>query len=180
MPNLLTKPDRKIRIWSAGCSTGEEPYSLAITLLNNMPNIDRWDVKILATDLDSNVLEIAKAGIYPVNRLEKISDTMIRKWFHESSTQKHNDCVKVKDKVKSLITFNRLNLMDKWPMKGPFDVIFCRNVVIYFDKKTQSVLFDRFSKLQYSGARLFVGHSENLAKVTDKYEHVGQTGYVKI
>ena len=177
IPKLLKKTDRRIRIWSAGCSTGEEPYTIAFTLLSSIPGISNWDVKILATDLDSNVLETASSGVYSLDQLKNISDEEKRKWF---LINKKASQVRINPKVRTLITFKLLNLMHDLPMKGPFDVIFCRNVVIYFDKPTQRDLFEKFSSLQNTGDYLLVGHSENISNVTEDYNHIGHTVYQKI
>jgi chemotaxis protein methyltransferase CheR len=180
IPKLLNRSNRRVRIWSAGCSTGEEPYSIAITLLRNIPDISNWDIKILATDLDSTVLNTAKAGIYSTDRLKDLPEEISKKWFQPHIADTKENQVEVVSSVKSLISFKQLNLMHDWPMKGPFDVIFCRNVVIYFDKDTQTTLFEKFSKLQYNDAFMFMGHSENLSKITDIYQHQGQTVYQKV
>ncbi len=180
IPELLDNPEHRIRIWSAGCSSGEEPYSIAITLLQHIPDIDQWDIKILATDLNSKVLNTAENGIYSMGQLKKASTSIIHKWFRMGVTKENKDQVKIKTQVKSLITFKQLNLIDTWPMKGPFDIIFCRNVVIYFNKDTQSTLFEKFSNLQHLGAYLFIGHSENIENVTHHYQHIGQTLYQKV
>ena len=180
IPTLVKRSNRRIRIWSAGCSTGEEPYSIAITLLRSIPDIASWDVKILATDLDTTVLSTAKAGVYPTERLKDLPEDIPKKWFQPHAAGAVGNQVEVVPRVKSLISFKKLNLMHDWPMKGPFDVIFCRNVVIYFDKDTQTTLFEKFSKLQYKDAFMIMGHSENLSKITDIYEHKGQTVYQKV
>lgn len=167
---------RKLRIWSAGCSTGEEPYSIAMALREAIPNIDAWDVKILATDLDSNVLSQGKKGVYAEDRLSGLSREQVQRWFLNGKGQNQGK-VRVVSQIQDMISFKQLNLMEPWPMKGQFDVIFCRNVVIYFDKPTQSRLFSRFAeKLELNG-RLFVGHSETLCKVTDRFELLGKTVY---
>ena len=146
---------RRIRIWSAGCSTGEEPYSIACCVLETLGSLRDWDIRILATDLDSKVLAYGQAGIYPPDRPDKAA------------------------KARRLISFKRLNLMEQWPLKGPFDVIFCRNVVIYFDKPTQRVVFGRMAELQRPGGHLFIGHSESLFNVCEQYQLIGQTTYRK-
>jgi chemotaxis protein methyltransferase CheR len=166
---------RRLRIWSAGCSTGEEPYSIAITLQEHMTRFRGWDVRILATDLDSNVLAHGRAGHYRDERFEKMPSSRRNKWFAPS---KDGGGTAVPE-LKSLITFKQLNLMHPFPMKGPFDVIFCRNVVIYFDKPTQRELFDRMAGLQQDGDHLFIGHSESLFKVCDRYQLIGKTIYRK-
>ena len=173
------KTDKRIRIWSAGCSTGEEPYSLAITLLESkLFHTSAWDVRVLATDLDTDVLRHGEQGDYDLTRVEGINSAIRRKWF-EPCVDKERKIVHVSDKLKRVITFNQLNLMKKWPMTGKFDVIFCRNVVIYFDKETQKVLFDRYADMLEEGGYLFIGHSESLHAVTDRFESLGRTIYRK-
>lgn len=169
---------RKIRIWSAGCSTGEEPYSIAMVVKEMCPRLDRLDVKILATDLDSNVLAKAETGVYDLSRVEGIPKERLRRWFRKGRGE-NEGTVKVSSELQEMITFRQLNLMQPWPMKGPFDVIFCRNVVIYFDKPTQRTLFNRYADLLVDGGHLFVGHSETLFKVTDRFELIGKTVYRK-
>jgi len=180
IPHLLRKNarTRKIRIWSAGCSTGEEPYSIAIALYESIPDIESWDIKILATDLDTNVLAHGRAGIYDAERITGLNKTRTSTWFLKGKGP-HAGSVRVDSRLKSLITFNQLNLMKEWPMKGLFDFMFCRNVIIYFEKPTQRVLFDRYSKLLVDDAHLFLGHSESLYKVSDKFELIGNTIYQK-
>ena len=167
--------NRRIRIWSAGCSTGEEPYSIAMVLREALPAVG-WDVKILATDLDSNVLATADRGVYDANRVKDLSEIRLRRWFQRSRDAQSGQ-VRVAPELRDLIVFRRLNLMLDWPMSGPFDVIFCRNVVIYFDKPTQRVLFERFADLLAERGHLFVGHSESLFKVTDRFVPLGKTIY---
>jgi len=166
---------RRLRIWSAGCSTGEEPYSIAMVLREEMQRFSGWDVKILATDIDSQVLAHAQAGIYAADRVERVPPKHAR-WF----TSQGDGTFAVKPEVQSLISFRQLNLMNPWPMRGHFDVIFCRNVVIYFDKPTQVELFGRIAALQGAGDYLFVGHSESLFKVCDKYELIGKTAFTRL
>jgi len=167
---------RRIRIWSAGCSTGEEPYSIAIALQESMARFRGWDLKILATDLDSQVVAHAQAGDYKAERFEKMADARCERWFEESRAGTRTASAA----LKSLITFRQLNLMHQWPFKGPFDVIFCRNVVIYFDKETQRGLFERMAELQRNDDHLFIGHSESLFKVCDRYQLIGKTIYRKV
>jgi len=180
LPELLKKRrnSSKIRIWSAGCSTGEEPYSIAIALKEAIPSFGSWDIKILATDLDSNVLAHGKSGIYTEDRLSGISEDRLKKWFYKGRYN-HKGKVKVHEELQKIITFQQLNLMESWPMKGEFDVIFCRNVVIYFDRPTQKKLFGRFASVLAKDGRMIVGHSETLNKVTDRFELLGKTVYRK-
>lgn len=177
-PELIKKnsASRRVRIWSAGCSTGEEPYSIAICLREHMP-VSSWDVKLLATDLDTNVVAHGKRGVYHQDRIESMDPARIKKWFLRENSGSE---VRIKENVQELITFKPLNLLNAWPMKGPFDVIFCRNVVIYFDKETQRTLFNRYADLLAPGGYLFIGHSENLHKVCDRFESLGKTIYQKI
>lgn len=174
---------RRVRIWSAGCSTGEEPYSIAITLhkflQKNAVRYRSWDVKILATDLDSNVLAHGKRGVYHISGSDGLSTEDRREYFDELDQGNNHELI-AKDKIRNMITFNRLNLLHKWPMKGQFDVIFCRNVVIYFDKSTQKVLFDRYANVLKDPGYLMIGHSENLHRVTDRFKALGGTRYKKI
>jgi chemotaxis protein methyltransferase CheR len=165
---------RRLRIWSAGCSTGEEPYSIAMTVLEALPDPGRWDVRILATDLDSEVLERARRGIYPPERTASISPERLQRFFIERP-EAGAVCRQIVPEVAALVTFKQLNLIHALPMRGPLDAIFCRNVVIYFDKDTQRELFARIARLQRSGDLLFLGHSESLFKVCDNYALIGKT-----
>ncbi len=169
--------DRKIRAWSAGCSTGEEPYSIATIMGECVPDSSRWDAKILATDLDSNVVEHGKRGVYGEERIETVSLERRKRWFKK---ERNSTQVMVKPSLQQFITFKRLNLLEPWPISGPFDFIFCRNVVIYFDKETQKVLFDRFADLLAPNGYLFIGHSESLHRVTTRFKSLGKTIYQKI
>jgi chemotaxis protein methyltransferase CheR len=166
------KPGHRFRIWSAGCSTGEEPYSIAMTVRESLGDNPRVDLKILATDLDSDVLSRAKSGVYFADHVKGISPAQLAKYF-DAGQGKHV----VKPSVSRQITFKQLNLMHELPMRGPLDVIFCRNVVIYFDKDTQRRLFQRYARLQRPGDLLFIGHSESLFRVSDAYSLVGTTIY---
>jgi chemotaxis protein methyltransferase CheR len=174
IPHLMkvNRDTHRIRIWSAGCSTGEEPYSIAMTL-RSFSALSTWDVKILATDLDTNVVAKGEAGIYNIDRSEKIP----QKYERYFSVSKMGDQVKIKSDVKSLISFKQLNLLKDWPLKGPFDVIFCRNVVIYFDSDTQKKLFSRYSNILRPDGHLFIGHSESLHNISDSFKSLGRTIY---
>ncbi len=179
IPSLLAKNDNKktIRIWSAGCSTGEEPYSIAIVLKETVP--PGWDAKVIATDLDSNVVNTASNGIYPLERLKGVSEERKKRWFFKG-TGSNQGSAKVKPELQDIIEFGQLNLMADWPQIKNVDVIFCRNVVIYFDKPTQSNLFDRYANLLPDDGHLLIGHSESLYKVCDRFELLGQTIYKKL
>lgn len=173
------KNNRRLRIWSAGCSTGEEPYSIAITLKESLRYFPGWDVKILATDLDSNVVATASEGVYPEERVDSLPKSVVSKWFSKGKGPLAGK-IKVKSDLRSLITFKQLNLMHPWPMKGPFDIIFCRNVVIYFNKDTQRTLFSRYAEYLDDKAYLIVGHSESLHGVTNQFQLLGKTIYRKL
>jgi chemotaxis protein methyltransferase CheR len=171
--NAMTK---KITLWSAGCSTGEEPYTLAMILLENVPQ--GWDIKILATDLDTNVLQVSAEGIYTSDRVSSLSDERMRRWFKSGKGMNANK-VKVKPELQAIIRFKQLNLMKEWPMKGHFDFIFCRNVLIYFDRETKEMLAKRYANLLDNNGYLFIGHSESLHQLSTDFELVGNTIYRK-
>jgi chemotaxis protein methyltransferase CheR len=169
---------RRLRIWSAGCSTGEEPYSIAMTLLEALPEVHSWNVRILATDLDSDVLNTAALGKYPAERIKGLSDGRLRRFFNEHKDGAASVFV-VRPEVRRLVTFKQLNLTQSLPMPGPLDVVFCRNTIIYFDKDTQRDLFARIAPLQRPGDLLYLGHSESLLSVSDDYESIGRTTYLR-
>ncbi|HEY6482508.1 MAG TPA: protein-glutamate O-methyltransferase CheR [Steroidobacteraceae bacterium] len=167
---------RRVRIWCAGCSSGEEPYSVAMTILETLPDARRWDVRILATDIDSEVLGMGRLGSYDAERLRHVSPQRVSRFFMERP-QRTGSVYVVRPELKALITFKQLNLMDVLPMRGPLHAIFCRNVVIYFDKNTQRDLFARIARLQQPQQLLFLGHSESLFKVSEAYTLIGKTVY---
>lgn len=149
--------DGQIRIWSAACSTGEEPYTIAMTILDHHPQLAPR-VRILATDLASHAVARARAGEYPKDVVAGLTPRWVDRFFEKLPTGAH----RVKPEVKRMVKFARLNLLDPWPMRGPFQAIFCRNVMIYFDKVTQLKLAGRFRELLSSDGYLLIGHSESL------------------
>ena len=174
---LSNSASRRIRIWSAGCSTGEEPYSIAMVLMEAASHLVRdWDVRILATDIDTNVLETARCGLYGADRLEKMDGTRLLRWFERGSEAEQ---YQVREDIRQLVTFRELNLIGEWPMKGPFDVIFCRNVVIYFDRQMQARIIKRMEELQRDGGHLILGHSESLLDISTRYRLVGNTIHLR-
>lgn len=168
---------KKVRIWSAGCSTGEEPYSLAIVAREVFPA--GWDVRIDASDLDTNVIETGRNGVYSIDALKGVSQERVKRWFLRGSGA-NAGLVKVKPELKEIIRFQQVNLMNDWPWNESFDIIFCRNVVIYFDKPTQQRLFSRYHQQLKANGHLFIGHSESLYKVSEQFKLLGKTIYQKI
>jgi chemotaxis protein methyltransferase CheR len=174
LPHIQKEGSNTVRIWSAGCSTGEEPYSIALTVHKhfNKPK----NVKILATDLDANVLKHGRAGVYDASRVEGLDANRLKGHFRRD---KSTGSVTAKESLKDMIVFNRLNLLGDWPMKGQFDVIFCRNVLIYFDKETQKSLVQRYVNILKPKGYLIIGHSENITRLNEDIEFIGQTIYRK-
>lgn len=170
--------NKRIRIWSSASSSGQEPYSIAMTLLDAIPNIASWDAKILATDIDTGMLEKCKKGEYSIDMLDDIP-AIYRKRFVVKSN-KDKKIMTMSDSLKKILTFKQLNLLHNFPMKGPFDVIFCRNVVIYFDKPTQIDLFNCMADLLKPDGIIYLGHSESLFKVSDRFKLEDKTTYRRI
>lgn len=178
LAQLVQRGDRKIRIWSAGCSSGEEPYSIAMLLNEAIPAIGNWDVRILATDLSTRVLDIALRGEYSQERFKDTPGQLVSRYFDQVQSDPSRIYL-AKPAVKKMIHFARLNLMESWPMKGPFDVIFCRNVMIYFDKPTQNKLVNRYYDLLADGGMLFLGHSESLTGTKNNFKYCQPATYMK-
>jgi chemotaxis protein methyltransferase CheR len=179
LPGMVArlKAGGRARIWSAACSDGQEPYSIALTVLSAMPNIADYDFRILATDIDPKILAAARLGAYDENALETVSP-QLRKQYFQPVTVNGRQKWQVTDPVKRLITFNELNLLANWPFKGRFDVIFCRNVVIYFDEPTQMRIWSRFSDLMTDGGYLYIGHSERVSgEAKASFDNTGITTY---
>jgi chemotaxis protein methyltransferase CheR len=175
LPRLASKS--KIRLWSAGCSTGEEPYSMAITLVESLKNMHEYDIKILATDINTEALKIARAGIYNQASLDELNH--YKKHFNVLENN-HLKRIRIKKNIRALITFRKLNLLEPWPMKNLFDVIFCRNVTIYLKPSVIVELFEKFDKLLAVGGFLILGHAENLTLFPDRYICLGKTIYQKV
>lgn len=166
----------EIQIWCSASSTGEEPYSIAMSVCEAFNSLTP-PVKIIATDIDTNVLEIAANGIYPLDRVEKMSEARVKRFFLKGKGA-NEGTVRVKQALRDLITFQPLNLLaSTWPITGPFDVIFCRNVMIYFDKPTQTKILERFAPVMRSDGLLFAGHSENFLNVTNHFTLLSKTVY---
>ncbi|MDL1986768.1 MAG: chemotaxis protein CheW [Deltaproteobacteria bacterium] len=169
---------QRLRFWSAACSSGEEPFSLAILLMENVPQIKSRDVRILATDISTKMLNKARRAVYEEGTLRDVPRLFLQKYFIKVLNQ-HPLAYQVKDNVSSMVQLTLLNLMDSWPMKGPFNVIFCRNVMIYFDRPTQQKLINRFWELIEPGGYLFVGHSESLSAISHKFKYIRPATYRK-
>jgi chemotaxis protein methyltransferase CheR len=170
---------RDLRIWSAGASTGEEPYSIAMTVAQSPVRDELGDVGILATDLSAQAVAAAVRGVYSANRIAPVPPQWRTAHFDLIQTRPHR-LYRVRDDLRAMMHFARLNLMESWPMQGKFDVIFCRNVMIYFDKPTQMRLIGRFWDMLSPGGTLFIGHSESLAGVRHKFRYVQPTVYERI
>ena len=164
LPTLIkaAKRGERVRLWSAACSSGQEAYSIALTLLSVFPDAGEYDVRILATDIDAMIIAEARRGVYRESAMSNVSADNKNRYF-----QRHKDAGenvwRVSDDVRSLVTFKEMNLVAHWPMKGPFQVIFCRNVVIYFDQPTQHELWSKFASKVTPEGWLYIGHSERVS-----------------
>ena len=174
----LKLPNRRIRIWSAACSTGPEPYSLAIHATKFLPDIDSWDFKILATDLSNSAIAEAKQANYPEKMIKDMDGNLVKKHFLKGKGS-NAEQYQVAKHIRDLVTVRRLNLIDNWPIKGPFDIIFCRNVMIYFDKPTRERLVLRMYDILRPGGILAVGSAETLSGLETKFRTVQPSVYVK-
>jgi chemotaxis protein methyltransferase CheR len=174
----LKKNGSRLRLWSAGCSSGEEPYSIAMLLHEEWPQIDEADVRILATDISAQILAKARTGEYEKENLKDVPPALLAKYFNLVATNSSR-LYSVRDNIKKMVRFAKLNLMDEWPMRGPFELIFCRNVMIYFDCGTQGRLVRRFYDLLVPGGYLLVGHSESLVANSCGFRYVQPATYIK-
>ncbi len=177
--NVLPDLKGMVRIWSAGCSTGEEPYTLAMLLNDAYGAETSRRVKILATDISHRVLAQARAGQYPAETMSDVPSPWLNKYWstkHDASGREVSDAGAA---LRTLVQFAKLNLMEHWPMQGPFDAILCRNVMIYFEKATQQKLIERYWALLRPGGYLFVGHSESLTGLAHRFRYVQPAVYVK-
>ena len=163
----------RLRIWSAGCSTGQEAYTIALALLAACPELRHCDFRILATDVDTEVVAKAALGSYPESELAGLGPERARLF-----ERRGDGTIRVPEAARALVRFKPLNLMaEPWPMRGPFDAIFCRNVAIYFDKPTQARVFSRLGRMLAPGGFLYIGHSENIGAGSDGFRLVGKTTY---
>ncbi|MCP1726468.1 chemotaxis protein methyltransferase CheR [Natronospira proteinivora] len=168
--------DKTIRIWSAGCSSGEEPYSIAIVLAEFLENHPGWKGEIWATDVDGAILRQAEDGIYAMDRLKSVSRERLRRFFLRGSGPNEGKA-RVGRTLRDLVSFQRVNLIESWPVRTAFDAIFCRNVIIYFDRGHKSQVVDGFADHLQPHGYLFLGHSESLHGLSERYQLIGQTIY---
>lgn len=182
LPSLIVRKrknkDFRIRGWSAGCSSGEEVYSIAITLLEAFEGNGQWDIKILGTDISTRMLETARKGYYDAERVASVPAQQ-RNIYLLSKRENNSKVFEVSNALRNIVVFRHLNLMESWPLKGPLDFIFCRNVMIYFDKPTQQNLIDRYWDMLDSGGILFTGHSESLTGIKHRFKYIQPTIYMK-
>jgi len=166
MPKLVARARAgdRVRLWSAGCSSGQEPYSIALTALKCDPDIGRFDFKILATDIDPNIVDQARTATYRNEEFEAVAPKYFRNADITRPVAGKEGHFSVSQDVRGLVTFGVLNLIEDLPFSGAFDAIFCRNVAIYFNRDTQQLVWNRFSALLPSGGKLFIGHSERIAR----------------
>jgi chemotaxis protein methyltransferase CheR len=173
---FAAKPDARLRLWSAGCSTGEEAYTLAAVLAREAPDIARRDARILATDIDTDVLSRAAAGEYPAAALDDAPPA----YRAQFGVPEAAVAVRMPESLRGVIRFRRLNLMEPWPFTGLFDAVLCRNVMIYFDAPTKAALIDRFAAQLKPGGWLCIGHSESLQRAHPLLEPAGRTIYRRL
>ncbi len=183
LPDLRARhvgtPKPRLRIWSAGCSSGPEPYSIAMVLAATLgADLRRWNARILATDIDTHMVDTAKRGVYQLDAASGIPPA-IRARYTQPATLNGEPAVAMSEELKRLITVKPLNLLEHWPMSGPFDAIFCRNVLIYFDRQGRTQVIESFSRMLGSGGYLFLGHSESLYGVSNSFRQAGPTIYRK-
>ncbi|MGF1709451.1 protein-glutamate O-methyltransferase CheR [Vibrio kagoshimensis] len=179
VPKWVNQRKQEVRIWSAGCSTGEEPYSY-MAALNHANAFEHFSkVALLATDLDTNVLAHAKAGVYDEEAIDSIPKSYLKGNFVKGKGEFLGK-IKCAIKLQQQVVFKQLNLLESWPMTKKFDLISCRNVMIYFDKETQKLLIDRFCQQLNEGGSLFIGHSESVGADCQQFEHLGNTIYLKL
>ena len=167
----------RLRIWSAACSSGEEPYSIAMTLLDGLDDPKRWNVRILASDIDTDVLARAAAAIYPMESVARVPEAVLRRHFLRGVGPQAG-MVRVRPEVRALVTFRRLNFLDEtWPVRAQFDLVFCRNVLMYFDRPTQARLVARLERVLAPHGLLVLGHAENLLGLASDMRRVTSTIY---
>jgi chemotaxis protein methyltransferase CheR len=177
LPELAV--DKTVRIWSTACSSGEEPYSIAMTLSDTIASPSTWNCRILASDISTRMLAKAATGQYSHEKINSLSSDLVRRHFLLGKGN-HRELVKIKPHIANMAVFRRINLMDdRYPIKSLLDVIFCRNVMIYFDRETQAKVLARLSRYLKPGGYLFIGHSETMQGNSDAFHYVAPTIYRK-
>lgn len=170
---------KTLRIWSAASSSGEEPYTIAMTLLDALADMNRWDIKILASDISTRMLAKGASGMYEEERVSQLPQDLVRRFFLKGRGVQSGK-FKIRPHVSQLVHFRRINLMDpNFPIRSPLDVIFCRNVMIYFDRLTQATLMNKFHRYLRPGGYLFIGHSESLQWIEHSFTYLQPTIYQK-
>jgi len=179
LPPLIAaaRDGARMRIWSAGCSSGEEPYSIALTLLSMAPDAAQLDIKILATDIDTDILQKARNGIYSNSALAPVNEEFRQARFLPVGFVDGEEHWRIDPQVQGLVAFKTANLIAAWPMKGPFQVIFCRNTVIYFDDQMRRLIWTKMATLLSPGAHLYIGHSERIPAENEAFSPAGVTVY---
>lgn len=176
IPAAMASPKPSLRIWSAGCSSGEEPYSIAMVVAEQLGVRAPQIAEIIATDLSPGAVAVARAGVYAIDRLQGVSLARRKRWFRRGIGINEGKAMVARE-LRDLVRFDILNLLHDWPIQGPLDAIFCRNLVIYFDTPTKQRLFARYAQLLPPGGHLFLGHSESLHGLSDAFDLVGRTIY---
>ena len=179
LPALLPglRQGGRVRVWSAGCSNGAEPYSIAMTLLDAVPSILDYNLRILATDIDFRMVEAGREGVYDAEQVKDAPRQLVSRWMVPMRDE-NGPTFSAGDEMRKLVSFRELNLIGDWPMKGGFDVIFCRNVAIYFDEETQSGIWAHFVQKLVPGGQLYIGHSERIVGPAQTLlRNVGVTAY---
>ncbi|WP_320169864.1 protein-glutamate O-methyltransferase [Maridesulfovibrio sp.] len=179
LPDLARRVNRPLKVWSAGCSSGEEPYTLAIVLSEFERNNKNFNFSVLATDISTEILRKAMNAVYPMSKVEVIPMAMKKKYLLKSK-DKAKPLVRVAPELRKKVDFRRLNFMEPFPFKDQKDIIFCRNVVIYFDRATQEKLFNQFCKHLHTGGYLFIGHSESISGMDLPVKQIAPTVYQKV
>lgn len=169
----------EVRLWSAACSSGEEPYTMAMAVEEFMVRYPGWRYRIMATDISTKVLALAERGVYPMERMEKIPPALLKKYF-QKGTGPSEGYARVKGQIKGRVSFKRFNLMDDFPWRDELHVIFCRNVMIYFNRVTQEKLVNKFHQCLATGGYLLIGHSESLASLNHDFKQAAATAYRKV
>jgi chemotaxis protein methyltransferase CheR len=182
LPDLVAeaRAGGRVRLWSAGCSSGEEPYSMALMVLALLPDALRYDIKILATDIDTQVLAQGREGRYPNAAVARIDPALRERWMIREDDIAGAPAWRAGEQMRALVSFRNVNLLGDWPMKGPFQVIFCRNVVIYFDEALRDEVQNKMTALLSPGGHLYVGHSERLRTGDDNLRFVGLSTYRRV